>query len=279
MRSYQDAKTEVLLRAAGMREGEVLNALVCPRCDGGTSREQSLRVTKGDSGDVWFRCYRNKCGFTGGTGHPTGSIGQTPRVRRAHRFTGSTALLTAQQLAALYAKFPGLVGYDDLSEWRFARHYNRFIIPLKDSTLTKWGVDAKWVDVLYIPKPCGPKSLIYYDNAEYVRLGWTRNDSRKRAGGVVVVVEDMISASVVANAGFDCVALLGTSLSNEQVYALAEQHDTLVVALDPDAAQKAATMSTRNAFWFSNGARTVFFDKDPKYFTTDEIVKTIERVV
>jgi len=56
-------------------------------------------------------------------------------------------------------------------------------------------------------------------------------------GKVAVVVEDCVSAAVVGGDRHTGVALMGTSMSNEQRQYLA-QFSTAVVALDPDASKK-----------------------------------------
>ena len=59
------------------------------------------------------------------------------------------------------------------------------------------------------------------------------------SGNVAVVVEDCVSAAVVGNVkSFVGVALLGTSLQQTHKQYLA-QFSTVLVALDPDASQKA----------------------------------------
>ena len=56
-------------------------------------------------------------------------------------------------------------------------------------------------------------------------------------GKVAVVVEDCVSAAVVGGDRHTGVALMGTSMSNEQRQYLT-QFSTAIVALDPDASKK-----------------------------------------
>ena len=59
----------------------------------------------------------------------------------------------------------------------------------------------------------------------------------KGKGSVAVVVEDCISAYVVANYGYVGIALLGTSLSDKHKEFLLH-YKKVIVALDPDALKK-----------------------------------------
>ena len=72
---------------------------------------------------------------------------------------------------------------------------------------------------------------------KWKRYGNSRLPYVHGCGKVAVVVEDCVSAAVVGGDRHTGVALMGTSMSNEQWQYLA-QFSTAVVALDPDASKK-----------------------------------------
>jgi len=72
---------------------------------------------------------------------------------------------------------------------------------------------------------------------KWKRYGNSRLPYVHGCGKVAVVVEDCVSAAVVGGDRHTGVALMGTSMSNEQRQYLA-QFSTAVVALDPDALKK-----------------------------------------
>ena len=72
---------------------------------------------------------------------------------------------------------------------------------------------------------------------KWKRYGNSRLPYVHGCGKVAVVVEDCVSAAVVGGDRHTGVALMGTSMSNEQKQYLA-QFSTAIVALDPDASKK-----------------------------------------
>jgi len=72
---------------------------------------------------------------------------------------------------------------------------------------------------------------------KWKRYGNSRLPYVHGCGKVAVVVEDCVSAAVVGDDRHTGVALMGTSMSNEQKQYLM-QFSTAVVALDPDASKK-----------------------------------------
>ena len=77
---------------------------------------------------------------------------------------------------------------------------------------------------------------------KWKRYGNSRLPYVHGCGKVAVVVEDCVSAAVVGDDRHTGVALMGTSMSNEQKQYLT-QFSTAVVALDPDASKKTLSIA------------------------------------
>jgi hypothetical protein len=88
-------------------------------------------------------------------------------------------------------------------------------------------------------------------------------------GKVAVVVEDCISAAVVGEDRYTGVALMGTSMSNEQKQYLA-QFSTAIVALDPDALQKTLTIAKELRSAVDN-VKVLRIQDDLKYRNTKDM--------
>ncbi len=94
----------------------------------------------------------------------------------------------------------------------------------------------------------------------------------------LVIVEDVLSAIKVNNAGYSSGAVLGTSISPE-IAARIAQHDSIVLWLDPDKAGIAGRSYIKKVLGLYpvdvRYARTDT-DKDPKFLTRQQITQTIE---
>jgi len=97
-----------------------------------------------------------------------------------------------------------------------------------------------------------------------------------RIGGgqskVLVLVEDVLSAAKVAQSGFDCVSLMGTSLGLDKLKEIIrEGPEFIALALDRDATGKAIGCCSRYAFLTDGKLRPLLTRKDLKYHTEEEI--------
>jgi hypothetical protein len=93
------------------------------------------------------------------------------------------------------------------------------------------------------------------------------------APGLVVIVEDALSAALLAEDGITAIALLGTNLSLEAAQEIAA-HDrgmTYVVLLDPDAAGMDATLKVAERLRTAGArAHSGIIDKDVKDMPLEE---------
>ena len=87
------------------------------------------------------------------------------------------------------------------------------------------------------------------------------------------MVEDILSASKVSTL-HKSVALLGHTLSIEQIKELRSQTEHLILMLDPDVFHKALTYKKRFGFYFRNFS-VVLLSKDPKDTPKEELQEII----
>ena len=157
-----------------------------------------------------------------------------------------------------------------------------YIVPMEEKNLPKYFYDVDTSDVLYDVKENRIVFPIKHDGEIVDAVGkaekrlpkWKRygNSSvpyAKGKGSVAVVVEDCISAYVVANYGYVGVALLGTSLSDKHKEFLLH-YKKVIVALDPDALKKNLQIAKELRNWVAE-VKVLRLTDDLKYLRTIDI--------
>lgn len=102
-------------------------------------------------------------------------------------------------------------------------------------------------------------------------LTLTKGNELLRAGELAIVVEDFISGLVLWNLGYSVLILHGTNLQNPELLI---GFDRIVLWTDPD---KPGYKATRK-LGLSYGWVSVRSDKDPKYYTSQEINQYLENL-
>ena len=115
-----------------------------------------------------------------------------------------------------------------------------------------------------------PKWYRYTGKADYYISG-------KQSGGTLVVVEDCTSAVIAATTvrGMSAMAILGTSLTEKHYEKIAE-YDKIVVALDPDAADKTLKYKREIESWTGLPTKALRLYDDIKYRVEDDIANLRE---
>lgn len=85
---------------------------------------------------------------------------------------------------------------------------------------------------------------------------------------IIVAVEDVLSSIAVAKAGYDSVAVLGTSISDTDALAITRGVDTVLAFMDPDKAGRLGAVALRKklALYPVRFAKLTA-DRDPKYLS------------
>lgn len=100
--------------------------------------------------------------------------------------------------------------------------------------------------------------------SKWYRYGTSGKSFLLKGNSTCVVVEDVLSACTVNQAGYSCMALLGTQLKEADIQELID-YNKVLIALDPDAYSKGVAMATRLSAYVD--AKPVRIPNDLKYFT------------
>lgn len=221
------SSVDVLILASTLEPGETLRD-ICPRCGGGSTKENSLTITLDYDGGVVWNCFRDRCeerGASGGNGIPREV---TPSEKKYKRFEGTTEPLSDFRLLKIKQKW----GITNPPYWYWTNDYGgRVAMSIRGPNYMHRG----WVlrDMRGVARA---KALTYIDPEE-VQQSWYRVDKSRDAP--CVIVEDIPSAVRVSMCGVNAVALLGTLVNVDKALELVKYSGHVVVALDQDATDKA----------------------------------------
>lgn len=118
----------------------------------------------------------------------------------------------------------------------------------------------------------GPKYLAKFkDNDKGV---WIR---RVSLDSTIVLVEDALSAYKLTLAGYNAIALLGTSLKNETFYYITQRYNKYIVWLDNDNPQVIKNSNIiANKLSLVGNVRIIRNCNDPKHYTETELKEILE---
>lgn len=199
---------------------------MCPRCDGGSSSEKSLSLTKSEDGYILWQCWRASCDLAPGN---TGAVGEAiTRVQKPKRrvFTGDTEVLSAAHLE----RIEELWGITDPEYWWWTpQHMGRVAMSIRSPKYLHRG----WV-LRDIYARSAVKALTYVNENEE-GISWYRS----HLSAPTVVVEDIPSACRAAEY-VNAIALCGTGVGLTRAEEI-QKYATLpiVIALDQDATAEA----------------------------------------
>lgn len=230
--------------------------VVCPVCNGGSSRERSMSIRHSDRG-VGFCCFRDRCGVRGylSGGVVFGNGDDATSKRSTSPLLDITALpdeyythlpVNVTSVAPQWEQKRRMVLYPVLSYWGtelgyVQRHYK---------SLNDWWSGPKAINIKHNPKSEEP--FLHFPHL-----------TREQFDGSLVIVEDWPSAEAVAQYRPSC-ALLGTNLSPSELglfLKLGVRH--LIICLDNDALATAAVLKRKVGLVFDQ-VDVMFVDKDPK---------------
>lgn len=262
----REGKTEALIQAADLPLGESVYS-DCPSCGG----KLKFSVTRNREGVLW-NCFRAACpekGFEVTLGQLTPPARKQSKLRPWNR---PLHTLTEQKRAFLLGRF------DILARWaeRIRQtDFEDYALPINDPR----GYERGYV----IRQPWGdeianfPKALTRM-HAEGPTMSWykpTGFEVNRDHCHKIVLVEDQMSAMVVASAGIKCAALLGTQLDNEKVREIAmERPEEVIIALDADATDQAFGLARKWGLAFRK-TRVAVLEQDLKAERMGDIVEVL----
>lgn len=276
--SMNTVLNEVRLRGSELEVDQQSELQVCPKCDGGSSNEESFTMYRRPEG-VAYICYRASCGFRGFV--PSRGVALQTREIKQPKQTTNPFPADVQDLPwyvqeFLCEKFPCMTV--DLLEqegvkWSDSRQ--RVLFPMFDVRGYKYGYVARaYSDI----RNCDfkRKSIQYLDTRSvpvmHFPLGNTRSDT-------VVAVEDIPSAQILTDVtGINSVALMGVNLSPEEVAHLRTAgYKNIIIALDNDAVAKGIKIARDLKLDFDK-AIPLYLPRDIKDMVITEINKFADAV-
>ena len=232
-------KSEIRLLAAMLTEGDTLRT-VCPFCNGGSSGEASLSITK-DADGVVYKCFRAKCGATGG-----GRSKTDPKNHYRHELDAKARLREKQMAAEAVWEESSLLDEDQKAwlESKYEFDVDEIVGPLrwnpyKERVLFPIFHSGKMVGfVARSFEGAQPKAVTYQLVPEEPMVALY---GPRMSGLPMIVVEDILSAGAMASLGMVSAALLGTATTKEGWAVLADAaskrtRGSVIFALDKDAA-------------------------------------------
>lgn len=255
-------RNQIALTAQTLFKGESVR-IVCPKCGGGSSEEKSFLCSRDHGGVVFYKCFRASCSYRGKLIIGDGESGYVPRQRKLHSFTRELKPLDSEQ-----------------TEWwrkRFGINPDQGVYwcpSLTRDALRVYGPDGQhrgWVlrDWTGSSEP----KVIGYPERDEPFIGWFPVQmfyGEKHPNGPCVVVEDLISARKVCDAGYTSVALNGTDISWEAAFEIQERHSNIELALDRGTMSKMIGYKDQFSTLFDN-IRIWTLDEDLKYVSRDRI--------
>lgn len=234
-----NARQQILLDYGILSEGEHLVGELCPACQGGSTREGSLSVTRREGSLLWH-CHRASCGFSGGE-HASGSArgGTATAVPECRGVVGCTIARAAEALdesTVSYLQERYHITTVDISRYGLGwdNESDRLCIPTSDFLGNRTGVVLRALDKRQ------PKTKTH---TEKDALSWFVNHSATIPG--LIIVEDQFSA-IRASRYLTSVALLGTHLNDQRVAEVrACKLRPVYLALDADAWSTAVRYAVR----------------------------------
>lgn len=228
-----DSLPEYVRAAISAQRGRIM----CPKCDGGRSSEESLSVRQVDGGVLTkLSCWRASCSWYAYVG-TAGVKLETKAVKPANVYRDPLSMLDDAMLTRLGVDY-GLKPVIMFTHgWRQAENTTTLVMPIRDAYGRERGHLTRTFDT--------PKRCYTFKATSLPWLDWWLVDEH----APVVVVEDTLSACRLAGCGLNAVALLGTSMTTEQAQEIAEVADVrpIHLALDNDAFGKAIGMHARHA--------------------------------
>ena len=256
-RKYRLLTEESIKEAALAFDIDETGLSICPFCR--ADHEVSLSVTRTDQG-LLYNCFRASCGAKGFISSMVGTIPpETKDIKRKqfkeHKFTKELEQLTPHVLQMMLDQYELTEEELNGQGIKFYRAENRIFMPVFDYRSEQFGGVAK-----SLTKGVRRFKTINYFDKESSRLSYPRG--RDRRTGSICVVEDILSAIKVGRY-VRSVALLGHTISIEQIKELRNQTDSLILMLDADVIHKALSLKKKFGFYFRNFS-VIYMSNDPK---------------
>lgn len=258
---------------------------VCPYCDGGSTRERSLSVTRSTPHMGKYMCFRASCDLGSGSvmlvTDPSGKTVFYAKSKKATTTQNQYRLVTlplwkslARMLFKRYRVEDEYLVYGNVRATRDGRVAFTIFSPKRRR---RGYVIRKYKDHYRGQRDYAsvPKALNYYINESTIGISWYFKERHKRKQtDTLIVVEDIVSALRVCKF-VDCCAILGTVMEpKRQKEIKAQRYKKVVIALDADANRRSAAIKKQTENYLPE-LQVKFLDKDFKDMSDEEIVNTL----
>ena len=250
--------SDVLLLSSNLSIGESLRT-ECPICRGGTSREQSLSVTKDDKGVVW-QCFRAKCNYKGASNVSVLSEDIAHRPKPKVLWEGKTHDIPAK----VADRIRSLWHFEVIPEgWYWTTDYGGRVCM---SVYGPTGRHRGWVLRSISSASTGRTKALTFINEGEEGISWYKTTP----GAPTILVEDIPSA-VRAAEYLNSVALLGTGIGTDRAVEIADTATRpVVLALDQDATSLAFKWARKYSLLWED-VEVLPLTKDIKNMTEQEL--------
>lgn len=252
----------ITLLASSMDLGDTLREL-CPRCEGGSTREKSLSITLTEDGHLLWQCFRANCTEKrGASGRKVIVSNMVVAEKVRKKFEGTTKALSDYHLAQLKSMW----GIEDPPYWYYTPDYGgRIAMSIRGPKYNHRG----WV-LRDIRGRAHTKALTYLDKDEE-SLSWYKTKTNQPT----VLVEDIPSA-VRASRYVNAIALLGTSIGLGKALEIAHNAPRpIVIALDQDATAGSFKYVKRYGLLWED-TKILVLPKDLKDMTDTELKEILK---
>lgn len=212
---------------------------VCPSCDGGSRRRQTLGIKHVGEGVVRLGCFRVTCGWVCLTLTDPDVEVTRKKFKEGKVYRDPTIMLQGEPQGFLSATY-GLKSSEMHSHgWMLDQGTaETLVLPILDP----YGRERGHITRTLFESP---KRVYTYKATAQPFLDWWIDANNSAP---VVVVEDVLSACRLSGLGYNSVALLGTGMSTDDAREIANAADDRAVylALDRDAFDKAVKLKLRH---------------------------------
>lgn len=250
--NYSRIAEWVRLEALSLGDGDRSEHLVCPVCNGGTSRERSFVITR-EGAALKYRCFRASCGTGGQIGGPRSNYAHSSQARRAKKptpYTRPTCSLPDRAITWFADMFHIDTAIIDTEGWLWNAETQRVILPIRDCTGRTIGHNARYwpeLDLLKLDQRGLAKSITYWNDPDNRFKHSIPRYLQTRSSPLVLVEDQPSSVRLTHTHGISSCALLGTHIAAENLYSLYDNiaPSAVVVSLDADATVTAIKLVQR----------------------------------
>lgn len=247
---------------------------ICPACDGGSTKEASLAISR-DDGILKFKCHRASCNFRGraatvGRQDVSKESERRDRLGGRERYAALRKSGVPEGVAHFLIEKYFLEGkHFAQGELRWTSEFSeegegRLVMPVRDMRGELYGFTARKLT----KGGRGPKTLNFLENS---RGSWYHGPGKQS----LLLVEDQLSA-LRASSFVSSVAVLGTHISDFLLADLINSgYTTVYLALDKDARKQGLKTAIRLRSKLK--MKVPDLPKDVKDMTDDELKEWLNK--